>query len=138
MAFGFNEDKTKATVITSDEYAQLCKVQFKSVASEGAVQIENNVVETVQLFNLPGNGTYIISARLLFSGRAGGQRRIFLTTNESASTWQNQCDGTGNDYLSTSIIVKVTSATTIFIRALQNSGQTCNVTPSDIAYVRLY
>lgn len=138
MAYGFNSDKTKAGMVSQDDLNKLVRMDFQAVSTPLGANVPNNQVTTIADVNLPGAGVYTVSARLTFSGSAGGQRRIIISTNESATTWQNQCDGTGNDYLSAMVQFKLTGSGKVYIRALQNSGSTCQVTASDVSYKREY
>lgn len=133
MSYGFNDDKSKAA---------MTKGTYTGVNTEGiSVNVPNNSVTTLYGFNLPGPGTYIVTARLKFTGRSGGTRRMYMTSNMAAETWQNQCEGTGTDFISTTIIHKYAQGTpnyAIYLKAYQNSGATLTVSISDFKYVRLY
>lgn len=138
MAYGFNDDKTKAAMVSQDDLSKLVRMDFQTVSTPLGQNVPNNQVTTIADIALPGAGVYTVSARLLFSGSAGGQRRIIISTNESATTWQNQCDGTGNDYLSAMVQFKLSGSGKFYIRALQNSGSSCQVTASDVSWKREY
>ena len=133
MSYGFNDNKSKAT---------MTKATYTGVNTEGAGwNVTSGTSYILDSFNLPGTGTYIITARLKFTGRSGGTRRIYLTANASADSWQNQCEGTGTDFISATIIHKCTNVNTngtIYIKGFQNSGATLTVNISDVKYVRLY
>lgn len=133
MSYGFNNDKSKAAMI---------KGTYTGVNTEGvAHSVPNNTITNLNAIRLPGIGTYIVTARLRFTGRSGGTRRMYLTPNPDPQTWQNQCEGTGTDYVTTTIIHKCTTPwvdDVIHINAYQNSGATLTVYVSDVKYVRLY
>ena len=132
MAHGFSDDKSKVN---------LTKHAYRGFASAGSIGLPSYMPTWVQQIELPGKGTYIIHARLKFLGKSGGVRRIYLTPLINAETWQNQCAGTGADYLSTTIIHKCNGTeddSIIYLKAFQDSGATLTVTPSDFKYVRLY
>ena len=137
MAYGFNEDKSKANMISQDEYASLARVQYKSVGGS-VVLVQNNELTELTRFNLPGNGTYIIRVKYNFNntGYPGGQRRLVVSSNANATTWDAQVQGTGNDYVSAVVIYK--GSGTIYVKALQNCGAGCVCTPINVEYVRLY
>ena len=137
MAYGFNEDKTKANMISQDEYASLARVDFKSVGGS-VVAVQNNELTELTRFKLPGNGTYIIRVKYNFENTSypGGQRRLVVSPNANATTWDAQVQGTGNDYVSAVILYK--GSGTIYVKALQNSGAACVCTPINVEYVRLY
>ena len=132
MAHGFSDDKSKVNLTIA---------KYKGVGDYSTYGLPHGVPALVKQIDLPGPGTYIIEARLRFSGRSGGTRRIYLTPNSSPNTWQGQCEGTGNDFINTVIIHRCTDVNlngTVYLMGYQNSGATINVTDSDVKYIRLY
>lgn len=137
MAHGFNEDKTKANMISQDEYQSLAKVAYKSVGGS-VVAVQNNTVTDLWEFDLPGAGTYIIQAKYNFNstGNPGGHRRLIISSNPNATSWDADVVGTGNDYVTATYLYNGSGK--IYIRAFQNSGAACVCTPVYVNYVRLY
>ena len=74
MAYGFNDDKTKAAMVSQDDLSKLVRMDFQTVSTPLGQNVPNNQVTTIADVSLPGAGVYTVSARLLFSGNAGGQR----------------------------------------------------------------
>lgn len=137
MAHGFNEDKTKANMISQDEYQNLAKYTYQSVGGS-VVAVQNNTVTDLLEITLPGPGAYFVQAKYNFNNTSypGGHRRLIISSNPNATSWDADVVGTGNDYVTATYLDY--SSGKIYIRAFQNSGGAVVVTPVYVKYVRLY
>lgn len=137
MAYGFNSDKTMANMISQDEYQNLAKVEYKSVGGS-VVLVQNNTLTDLTEISLPGSGIYIVRVKYNFNNTAypSGHRRLIVSSNSTANTWDADVMGSGNDYVSATIIYRGSGK--IYVKALQNSGGALVCTPMNVEYVRLY
>lgn len=88
-------------------------------------------------------GTYILKAVVQFAASSSGRRVIFLTTSSTGANidrytiTQSAAAPSGATYVELVHLITITSATTYYLRAYQNSGSTLSCS-GGIEYVKLH
>lgn len=89
-------------------------------------------------------GTYILNATAIFPEQSGGYRRIFFATSDSGNAVSRfarvnaaPVSGADSDVKLTTLIT-ISSATTYYLRAYQNSGSSLSVATAGIQVLKIH
>ena len=89
-------------------------------------------------------GTYILNAMVIFPEQSGGYRKIFFATSDSgnpatrfARTTVAPVSGDDTEVQLTTLVT-ISSATTYYLRAYQNSGASMSVATAGIQVLKIH